>query len=239
MDQFCYERRFSFWFPNAATWLGCHTCTYRRYFLHFSSRTCEFVFLVMYEFVLLVMYELLPLIHMSAPCVQACSSSLTHWVCACALLILSFIYHNAERSAWYQLLGCRWFFASSTLQLFALQTCIHNSMLVNYMILDELALCQICDLFSSWHSFFYWLLLLNPNWIPGCIKKHRHVCSTSYYTLPYGPFNHQRDLCEHKLHSWASHLCVNHRGQHTSVWGRSSLYHGISPVEILSKGTCD
>lgn len=169
MDQFCYERRFSFWFPNAITWLGCRTFTYRRYFMHFSSRTCEFVLLVMYEF--------LPLVHMSATCVQAHSWSLTHWACACALVILSFIYHNAERSLWYQLLSYRWFFASSTLQLFALQMCIRNCILVNYVILDELALWQICDLFSSWPMFFCWLLLLNPNWIDTWTYKEALSCT--------------------------------------------------------------
>lgn len=111
----------------------------------------------------------------------------------------------------------RWFFASSTLQLFALQICVCHCILRNDLILGEFAHWQTCDLFSSWHTFFCWLLLLSPKWIPGHTKKHCHVCSTSYYTLPYRSSNHQRILCDHKLHSWASHLWVDDRGQHTSV----------------------
>lgn len=133
--------------------------------MHFSRRTCKFMLLVIYKF-----YPMLTWVH------HMLSSLLITNTSSLCSVILSFLYLNAERLVHYQLLGYRWFFfAVSTLQLFALQICVHNCAFRNDV--TGFVHWQTCNLFSSWLILFCWLLLLRPSWIPEHTKKHCHVCS--------------------------------------------------------------
>lgn len=91
VELFCSGSRFSFWFPNASTWLS------HLFIAHILYNSAV-------EITSLWCWLHRSFIPSSLECFVLVFDCLILWACACSSVILSFFYCNAEKLVHYQLL---------------------------------------------------------------------------------------------------------------------------------------